>query len=1141
MTEIEANRSLFEPTAQGSRNLSLQLYTSNRLEILAEKLAEVVRRPLDSVLEPEIIVVQSQGMARWLQLELARTNGICANCRFPFPNAFSLEMFQTVLEGEQTDPAYERDVLVWRLLKLLQENRNAPGFESVNRYLGSGTDPRKAYQLAQKIACLFDQYIIFRPDLVLAWEEGKETYWQAVLWRELAREIGSPHSAVLRKRFAENLRSGNLSRENLPGRFSVFGISALPPFHLEIISALASLVEVHFFLLQPSREFWGEIVSERETERMLKIHKRGAGEAEELHLERGNRLLASMGQQGRDFLKLIGELGDPVESAEFIDPGAGSLLHAIQSDILNLRDRGSGGAAEGQWGRDGDGRNAGEMDLFSFAAAKSEVEKLCISEQVQSIQIHSCHSPLREMEILYDHLLDWFAKDPDLAPRDILVMAPDIGTYGPFIEAVFHAPEEERRRIPFSLADRGLRQQSHLTESFLGILNLSGSRYGFGTVLQLLEEPALRRKFSLTEADVEMVRVWLQKSGVRWGIDRAHRQSLGLPDLDGNSWREGINRLLLGYAMAGGGERLFEGVLPFDEVEGTTTAALGHFVEFAERLFEQSRNLEEARPLIVWQELLLEILNQFFLPEETEERELKIVRGALADLGRAMRLSGYKERVELAVVLEKLHQVFEQDHFGAGFLTGGVTFCALKPMRSIPAKIICLVGMNDAAFPRRSPQLGFDLMAGEPKLGDRSSREDDRYLFLETLLSARERLYISYVGQSVRDNSHAPPSVVVSELWDAIEQGYELEGKPAREQILVQHRLQPFSEAYFSGEKLFSYSEENCRASEMIRRPRESTALFLKEPLPEPEEEWREVNLEDLVRFFCHPAKYFVTRRLGLALLSPEEGVEETEPFSVEGLEAYQLREKMVTLRLGGHLEMEPLVKNLGGLPLGKVGEISYRKLAAEVEQFLRSLEPLHPRESSPLEIDLPLGAFRVRGRLNRITSEGALHYRCSDIKAKDVLRAWLPHLAWNIQNGGGVSFLAGTDRVLRYAPAANAGEQLEELLELYWRGLSEPLRFFPDSARAFALAECDPEPGKKKRNALFEAGKIWQGNDGPWGRPGEREDLYYDLCFRNLEDPLDELFQELARQVFVPILDCEGEWLSAPKSNASQNDEKRA
>ena len=841
----------------------LRLFTSNRLEVLAEKLAEALKPSLSSPLESEIILVQSKGMERWVSMELARHHGICANYKFPFPNRFVQGLFREVFPDLPEISPFDPWIMTWKIMGLLPSCLKKRGFESLRVYLGDERSSLKRFQLSSRIADLFDQYLVFRPDMILDWDKGKGDHWQAILWRELAKGNEKKHRAALQKAFLEALRKSSVDLKNLPTRISVFGISALPAFHMKILSALSEVIDVNLFLMNPCREYWPDILSGREMKRIMEKLKKGDKAPKDLPFEKGNSLLVSMGSLGRDFFRQIYDLGCD-DQGTFLDPGEETLLHTIQSNILNL------------WERSTD-------------------TKSMIKEPDDSIWIHSCHSPMRETEVLQDRLLAMFEADRSLLPKDILVMAPEIGTYAPFIQAVFSLPGDDPRWIPFSIADRGVREEGKLIDAFLDLLDLEGSRLGSSQVMSVLESPPIRNKFGLSEADMELVRNWVQETGIRWGIDGKSRSSLGLPGFEENTWRAGMERMLLGYTMPDRDEQMFMGILPYDRIEGGEASSLGNFLGFLERLFSSVEELGKPRPLEAWSGFLSRIFDDFFAPDDETTRDVKLIRQTLHGLLDMVGLSGFNEEIGLDVIKSYLRSRLEAEGGGSGFLTGGLTFCSMLPMRSIPFKVICLVGMNDSDYPRQVKTLGFDLMAKDPRPGDRSRRNDDRYLFLEALLSARERLYISYVGQSIQDNSVIPPSVLVSELVDYVEQGFEVPAGKILEQVVTRHGLQAFSPAYFKKEKkLLSYSSENFDAAERASQPREAPLPFISKGLPEPGEEWRTIDLEQLTDFYANPARFFLRKRLGMYL--GEEGVvlDESEPFDLSGLERYGVEQRVI-------------------------------------------------------------------------------------------------------------------------------------------------------------------------------------------------------------------------------------------------------
>lgn len=1046
----------------------LNVHHSNRLEALAEELAAVTRAPLASPFSREVIVVQSHGVARWLALQLAGHNGVCANVRFPFPVGFAWELYRALGELGQSSP-FEPHVLTWRLMQLLPELEARPAFAPVQAYIGG--DPLRRYELARRIAEMFDQYLIYRPDWISGWEAGKAEHWQALLWKEVAAAACVPHRVNLHRRLIERFDRSVLPRAGIPERISVFGAPALPPAVLDVFAALAAHIEVHLFISNPCREYWGDIATAGEIARS-ELARRPAG----AFLDTGNALLAALGKQGRDFIDLLHNYPSQ-DNENFIDPGDTCLLAAIQSDILNLRERGTGAAV------------------------------LEIATDDRSVQVHSCHSAMREVEVLHDQLLALFEQHHRLQPSDIVVMTPDVESYAPYIEAVFATAEP---RIAFNISDRSAERESTLAAAFMALLDLPGSRYGANQVLAILDEPAVQRRFGLREDDLDTIHRWVREAQIRWGIDAAHRASMGLPATVEHTWRFGLDRLLLGYALPGSGEHLFAGILPYDEVEGSLGQLLGRFHSFAEAAIELNALPGDARTITQWVHLLRATVTRFFDPDEARDEELEALRAAIGTLEADALAGGFGAAVPLEVVKRALRERLEVA--GRAFLSGGVTFCGMVPMRSLPFEVVCLIGMNDNAFPRMRRPHGFDLMAEDFRKGDRSRRDDDRYLFLESLLSARRCFYVSYTGQHIRDNSVLPPSVLVSELLDYVVQGFHpAAGGDIRGQLVTHHPLQAFSRRYFDGSgKWFSYSRALCRAASLAGRGGAAPQPLIAVDLPEPEAEWRTLELEGLVRFLRNPTRYLLQRRLEIRLEEAEEEVETCEPFTPDPLQAYELKQRLLAFRLRAEPVPEALAvaRASGLLPHAGVGEVLFEQARGAVEGFAEKVLAALPQTSrEPVGVDLAIGEVRIRGALAGVSEAGLLGYRLGRGRAKDLLNAWVRHLVLNIVAPEGVARTTRwiwQDKAVTFVPVNEAHGVLDRLTALYWRGLRRPLHFFPESAHAYI----------EKNRSIDAAHEAWDISD--FAR-GEAADPYYQLAFRG-SDPLDAEFEEIAIAVFDPM-----------------------
>lgn len=1090
----------------------LNVFFSNRLEVLAEELAQRIRIPLSSPLTPEIIVVQSRGMERWVSMELAAQNGISANSRFPFPNAFLLDMFYRFIPDLPEPSPWDPDIMSFGIMKLLPGCLTQPGFETINAYLEDDTNHLKLYQLSDKLADLFDQYLVFRPELVFSWEEKAAThdpdqFWQAQLWRKLVAMNGPMHRARLRKMVIDLLADGSADIACLPQRVSVFGISYLPPFHLETFEALSNFLPVNFFLLNPCKEYWTDIVSARQHQKIRRKFPDTEDIVTELHVEEGNRLLASMGNLGKDFFQLLGSFD--VEFHElFDDSPCSDMLSCIQSDILNLRTRGPADA------------HYQNKTGPSFAPCPEEPVQL--RNWDTSIQVHSCHSPMREIEVLHDNLLAMFDEDPALLPKEIIVMAPDIETYTPYIHAVFDAQTNDARRIPFSIADQMARKESRLIDGFLGLMDLKDSRITSTQILRLLEYQSIRQTFGFSDNDIQIFERWVRDTQIRWGRDVNDRLKLDLPRFAENTWRSGINRLLLGYAMPGYHRDMFEGILPYDNIEGNDINKLGNMVEFLERIFRCVNLLEHPKTLRRWKDALYFILEQFFLSDDDTERDIQTLRQLFDNLADHQLQSGLDEKLDADVIRSYLCSRLDESSFGSGFMSRGVTFCAMLPMRSIPFKVICLIGFDADAFPRDVRPLGFDLMARYPKIGDRSRRNNDKYIFLESILCARKTLYISYVGQSVQDNSRIPPSVLVSELLDEVEASFFLPDKSTREHVVAYHRLQAFSPFYFQGDqKIFSYSKENMLASGKRHNNKEPQSLITKKLEMSAEEiaEWKNIDIDTLGMFFSNPARFLLEKRLGIYLGQQAAMTEERENFELSALKRYAVEQNLIHSRLTG-MELDdfrPIQRALGQLPLGHVGDFLYNEMSMDADSFFDRIQDYtREKAKAPLDVDLEISDFRLNGRLTHIYESGYVYLRYANRKAKDLLKLWIYHLIYcelGPENRPPESFLICKDRIEKFNKPSNPRKILNALLEIFRQGLAQPIHFFPETSLEY-IQQIEKKPDNPQR-ALVIAKKRWIGNEY---KRGDIEDPYYYRCFKNA-DPIDQSFEEIAKHIYLPLL----------------------
>ncbi|MGD9367801.1 MAG: exodeoxyribonuclease V subunit gamma, partial [Desulfobacteraceae bacterium] len=919
---------------------NLHIFNGNHLEVLVNTLAEQVNAgfPGDAryALVPETIVVQSKGMQRWISMAIARQNGICANTFFPFPNTFLEMIYARVFGEDHGSNAYDANAMTFRIMTMLPELTDQEAFASIRNYLGDDPAPIKLFQLSKKIADVFDQYLVFRPDMITKWEEGTWTkrsdvaLWQSVLWNKLRSETSELHRGDLHRRLVGRLRHLDVPISGLPPRVCVFGISYLPVFHLQVLDALAYRIPVYLFLLNPCRQYWADIVSDRQWIRTRDKYKSVAEQPESLYMERGNRLLASWGYQGRQFFGLTQQLEAHVADL-FADNSVKTLLGRIQQDILDLIDR-----------------TQTDQPVDPYEADGS----LCIN---------ACHSPMREVEVLHDQLLGILDAHTDINPSDILVMTPDIGRYAPYIHAVFgKSGQREEAILAYSVADQSTAEESRLADAFSHVLELVDGRFEASRVMALLEYSSVRRRFNIDAADCPLIEGWIREANIRWGWDGADRQRQGLPRYAENTWRAGLDRLLLGFAISSDQNEMFAGIAPHQGIEGGDAQIMGAFVHYAETLHRHLDQMPQQAGLGQWFNILMGLVEALFDAEETSPREFHMLTEVIEQLDQ---IAGHidpgqdqSEPVSFDVVRQFLKESLSRSTYGTGFLSGGVTFCAMLPMRSIPAKVICLLGMQHDTFPQDVREPGFNVIADDPRPGDRSKRDDDKYLFLEALISARRVFYISYIGRDIQDNSPKPPSVLVDELMEYVRDELHVDSR----QLVTEHPLQPFSPSYFDQRRpgLFSYSEEDRQASRNLSSPKESGPFF-SDPIEPPSESWRSCELDQICRFFAHPIRYLLEQRLGIYFKDASKPLEDIECFNLDPLDYYHASQKLLAAGKGGKSLQESYrsLKAAGSLPHGKAGLAAFDDVCKDVESFLSNLDgwvPSQTPQTLPLDLELP-------------------------------------------------------------------------------------------------------------------------------------------------------------------------------------------
>ena len=1018
-------------------------------------------------LETETILVQSNGVAEWLKIALAKELGVCAATRVALPARFLWEAYRGMLGRERVPSRspYDKGPLTWRLMRLLPALLSDPVFHPLRHFLGDG-DPERRLQLAERMADLFDQYQVYRADWLEDWSAGRdvlrsargdvfplpaEQRWQAQLWRAVHADLPPAQRdsgrATIHQQFVDASAQGEPAAR-LPRRVVLFGMSTLPYQTLQAVAALSRHTQVLLAVPNPCQFYWGDIIDGRELLRAAHKRQRQKGgfdlaavPLEELHAH-SHPLLASWGRQGRDFVRMLDE---------FDSAGADSDEHVPGRMRLDLFSDGEGVTLLEQV-------QAAVRDLRPL----HEHPRNGVAAGDRSIEFHIAHSVQREVEVLHDQLLAWFAAGGTLRPRDVVVMVPDIDTFSAAIHAVFDQHKRsDARFIPFEIGDVKDRSVNPLLVALEWLLRLPQQRCRQSEVRDLLDVPALAARFGLAGDDLATLGHWIEGSGVRWGLDQAHRTGLGLGDAgEQNAWIFGVRRMLLGYASGAGANFLH--IEPYPEVGGLDAALAGSLAQLIETLLAWRSLLSQARTPAAWGVQARAMLAAFFdAAEEGDRLTLGQLGDALQGWLETCENAGFDEAVPLAVLREAWLGALDEPTLNHQFVSGGVTFCTLMPMRAVPFQVVCLLGMNDGDFPRRARQADFDLLAlpGMARPGDRSRRDDDRYLMLEALLAARAKLYVSWVGRNVRDNSVQPASVLVSQLRDYLAAGWQFD--PAV--LTTEHALQPFSRRYFEEGGLLTYAGE-WRAAHGDAAAHDQASL----PPFEIEGDFS-LRLAELANFLRQPARYFFKRRLGVSFAEPDLIGEDEEPFSLDALERYFLEDSL--LDDAGEIETLDQVRPVlalraerlareGVLPIGLIGKRWQRQLVDSLVPVRSAWLTLGARfavAAPKLAINLTFDGIHLDDWIDRLRVGGAggeqdtawlmqvsskVMDKKGGVRGDKLIAPWLRQLACAAVGRRVTGYLVARDAVLTMAPLTQdaACSDLAQLVALWRRNLDQPM-----------------------------------------------------------------------------------------------------
>jgi exodeoxyribonuclease V gamma subunit len=1111
--------------------MPFHLHTSNRTESLFREF--VSRSQGIDPMEKRFIVTNGKGMRIWLKQRISESLGISANLVFLSPEQAVWKFAKSTIPelSELSGNPFSKERMAWKIRSALPNlaAEFPEPFEVVSSFLEE-EDPLKKIQLCWEIASVFDGYLHYRPNLIENWKKQKFTTgstdekWQALLWNKISAQIPCPPLSTL-------AQDPSFASQG-PSQLWFFGLSPIPPVHLLALSKYAEKKELHAFLLQPTDEYWREVLSNRE--RILLSETKGStGGENDMFLELGPPLLGALGKAWQKFILQLED--QKVYEPEFADcdsPRASKgILRSLQDHLLAM--------PEG-----------------------NDFEKIDFAKDDLSLQFHSCHGPQREVQVLQDFLLDQFNQKPDLKPNEVLVLCPNLQKYSALLKAAFDNPETPDRRIPYGLCDREWRSESRVVDTFYHLLEFAEGRATARDFFTLVSRPVLCEKFDLNENDLEVLHWWIEQTRIAWGFDEEHKESMGVPGFPENTWRQGLDRMMLGFCSGDSECEGFEDLLPFDEIEGSRVSLLSKLVSIADDLQSLHDQCAQKHSPYQWRSIIERYcLETFFKDDKHTHADLVELRKSLEVLTNETLPDADLE--PLSVIRLHLERTLNDKSLFSRHLTHGVTFSSLRSARGIPAKIICHIGLDGGSFPRPTARPSFDLCKLKPTYGDRNQAEEDRLLVMESILCARECLYFSFRGQSNRNNKEVPPSVVIEEILEQLDEliDFPNEGEitSAKEAFLFKHSLQPFGKKYFSkgsaeesnGRFLTSsgarsFSKRNCEAAFALAKPREEQPSFCPEPIARSAESSETIQLEDLVGFWKGPCTYLLKREFLISTWEEESLLPENERLDACARKDSSIKTRMIAHLTGKDSDIEGENKGLeqadgqkdgsslfedlrreGLLPPGNLGRALNSSLEGEVRVILKRTPIDFKQSNTSVFLTKMVDGVQVEGECGQLFKNTLAMIYPSKLKGRHCMDGLIRHLWANAYGpfaGNVETVVAGLDQSLILKPRepAQCISQVSKLIELFREGLTRPLPFFPNASLAWLVQTKKHEEKKPRANAKTPnacAQDSWNSDQG-----GEGKEFAANLCF--FDDPWELEETKQINKTIMEFLDKGGSFI---------------
>lgn len=735
-------------------------------------LFELLLTHLDNIelglFEQQQIIVPNTAIAKWLKDQIAIKYGICANLDcvvLPSP-----VLDNTYYANHPECLQFNFDQAKYMIYSYLCSTKLEDNVDELNSYIyvEGVLDKLRIYQLATQLHKIFYEYMYLRTEDLIDLSRSKIQNWQKKIIEHLFTQIGAAKTFLDVYKY---FMSADLNLMQLPKNLVIFGLNSIYPSQLQLLGRLSNRINIYWYYQTPSYQYYGDLLSDRARAQLeQKLLRYPDLNPDDLALQDGNPLLANLAGQSREFTELL--IASDVDISTFapsVSCKANTILQQIQEDIRSIKYR-----VEPAY-RFGNNQNiyADPIDI-SNKIVDDAIHDLPQSQT--SIKINICHNRMREVQVMFNELLELLNKNPAANLGDILITAPDIDDYAPYITAVFDNEVVGMGKLLYNITGNRKYKDYKILETLKTLL---GAPYVLTAnyFMQILIQSELRENLAITITDIELVRRWLYDNKTHFGYDERDYVVSGYVDYQIHSFKQFMNNIVLGACISDNvwqsGIPLYAAnghkYVPYDNLDNNQVKLCNKLIilinqleELNHRFYRDATNYNELTVGEIY--TILTSLNNSCLKDKNSINHFELFLGELQVVP--------QDLVITLPILNMLLDEYIESSTNSFTLNGNISCASMHYVRNIPYKYTYVLGLNFGEYPSGYTPHELSLLAHDWFLADRNYNLEDKQIFLDTILACTEQLYLSYIGRRETDNSEIKPSPLLGLVITTLGQSF---------------------------------------------------------------------------------------------------------------------------------------------------------------------------------------------------------------------------------------------------------------------------------------------------------------------------------------------------------------------------------